>query len=175
MKGGELKLTVEEFSAYIYTLIKSRVDYVNRSNPVVFPTELIVVPSYLSCVLSNIGRARHLDYGIDLMPVMAEEELPTLEKKEVIRISNHLKMLKGIGFEYAEGYTRATDGSFEFMAMTMIDGYVRTVSKDPHPVFALLSSTLNVRGIEAVLSPRVSYGSIKHLVNLVQGLTALKV
>jgi hypothetical protein len=180
MKGGKFDLSVEEFESYIFTLIKSRVDYVNRNRgrnkPTVFPTERIVVPSYLSCVLSNIGRARHTDYGIELLPKMVVgEDIKFLEKKEMVKISNQLKMLKGIGFEYAEGYTRSTDGSFEFMTMTMMDGYVRSISKDSHPVYALLSSTLNVRGIETVLSPRISYGSIKHLVNLVQGLTALKV
>jgi len=177
MKGGVFNIQEEEFVKYINTIIKMRVDYVCGFKVMMGPTERLVVPSYLSCVLSNIGRARHLDYGVELVPKLVSQLKDQVfdKKSDLISISNALRLLKGIGFEYAEGYTRSKEGSFDFMTMTLMDGMVRNISKDPHPVYALLSSTLNVRGVESVLSPRISYGSQAHLANLVRGLATLKV
>lgn len=179
MKGGTFDLTAEEFMKYLITLVKARVDYVQGRSPVVFPTDRIVVPSFLSCVLSNIGKARHLDYGIELVPEMDPSIIESgtyfTEKADVQRISNTLRLTTGIGLEYGEGYTRMREGSFEFMTMTMMGEYIYSISKDSHPVYALLSSALGVRGIEAVLSPRITYGSVRHLANLVRGLAVLKV
>jgi len=175
IKGGNFSITEEDFTKYINTLIKLRVDYVRGFKVAVGPTERLVVPSYLSCVLSNIGRARHLDYGVELVPKLVDNS-PVFEKQaDIMSISNALRLLRGIGFEYAEGYTRSKEGSFDFMTMTLIKGVVRNISKDPHPVYALLSSTLNVRGVESVLSPRISYGTETHLANLVRSLATLKV
>jgi hypothetical protein len=179
LTGGNFGVTEEEFILYCHTLVKYRVDYVcsgrGKSVKVPFgPTERIVVPSYLSCVLQNIGRAVHAEFGLEFMPEM-KEGLKYLEPDEMRRISNSLKLLKGIGLEYAEGYSRNKDGSLDFMTMSLMDGMVRNISKDPHPVYALLSSTLGVRGVETVLSPRITYGNVDHLTSLVRGLAALKV
>lgn len=176
MKGGTFNITVEEFTKYVNTLVKMRIDYVRGERVLCGPTERIVVPAYLSCVLSNIGRARHLDYGIELIPyIEVKKDDVYTEKPDFMRISNALRLLRGIGFEYADGYTRSKEGSFDFMTMSLMDGIVKNISKDPHPVYALLSSTLGVRGIETVLSPRISYGMENHLANLVRGLATLKV
>lgn len=175
MKGGTFTVSFDDFSKYINTIIKARIDYVNGERSIFGPTERFVVPSYLSCVLSNVGRARHIEYGIELFPKIEGDVEVFKDKASAMRISNALKLLRGIGFEYAEGFARSKEGSFDFMTMTLMEGIVRNVSKDPHPVFALLSSTLNVRGIETVLSPRISYGREEHLANLVRGLAVLKV
>lgn len=175
LKGGELRLEKETFTKYINTLVRERVRYVRGERIDFGPTSRLVIPSYLSCVLSNIGRARHLDFGIELVPKQEFSDDVCLPKDETGRISNQLRLLKGIGFEYAEGYTRDREGSFEFMAFTLMDGVMKTISKEPHPVYALLSSTLGVRGIETVLSPRINYGSESHLTSLVRMLAGLKV
>jgi len=174
LKGGDFGIDVDTFTKYIHTIIKTRVDFVVGNKILFGPTERVVVPSFLSCVLSNIGRARHIDYGIELIPDYKGGDVFT-NKTEFMRVSNQLKILKGIGFEYAEGYTRSKEGSFDFMTMALIDGTVRNISKEPHPVYALLSSTLGVRGVETVLSPRITYGSETHLASLVRALAVLKV
>lgn len=173
MKGGSFPVSKEDFISYCESLVKLRVRYVRGERVTFGPTERIVVPSYLSCVLSNIGKARHLDFGIELTPKM--EDTNVMDANQMRRISNALTLLRGIGFEYAEGYTRSREGSFDFMAMTLMDGIVKSISKDAHPVYALLSSTLCVRGIETVLSPRITYGMVSHLASLVRGLATLKV
>jgi len=89
--------------------------------------------------------------------------------------SRKVKALSPLGVEYAEGYTRSRDGSYDFMTMALLGGEVRNISKHPHPVFALLASTLGVRGIESVLSPRVSYGKASHFDSLIRNLAATKV
>lgn len=176
LKGGELQFEEADLKKYVNTLIRERIRYVRGERIIVGPTERIVVPSYLSCVLSNMGKARHLDYGIELTPKLTDGDFPFFDNKsELISFSNRLKMLRGIGFEYAEGYTRDRDGSFEFMTFSLIDGVIKNISKEPHPVYALLSSTLSVRGVETVLLPRITYGTEGHLAGLVRSLASLKV
>jgi hypothetical protein len=176
LKGGEIRFDEGTLKKYVNTLIRERVKYVRGERVIIGPTERVVVPSYLSCVLSNVGKARHLDYGVELTPKLTDGEFEFMDDKtEILTFSNGLKLLKGIGFEYAEGYTRDRDGSFEFMTFSLMDGVVKSISKDPHPVYALLSSTLSVRGIETVLLPRISYGSENHLAGLVRTLASLKV
>lgn len=173
MKGGVFNVTHEEFVKYCENLISLRVSYVRKERISFGPTERIVVPSFLSLILSNIGIARHVDYGIELVPKI--EQVEKLTDVEMRRISNSLKLLKGMGFEYAEGYARDREGSLEFMTFALIDGMVYSISKDSHPVYALLACTLGIRGIEGVLSPRVSYGMEEHLLSLVRVLATLKV
>lgn len=177
LKGGNFMIEEEEFMKYINTIIKMRIDYVRGYRVMCGPTERFVVPAFLSLVLSNIGRARHLDYGIELVPKLVGDLKGQVFDKQAdfMTVSNALRLLRGIGLEYAEGYSRDKEGSFDFMTMTLIDGIVRNISKEPHPVYALLSATLNVRGIESVLSPRITYGNVSHLANLVRGLATLKV
>lgn len=173
LRGGTLSITKNDFISYCENLVRIRIDYVNRRRIGIGPTERIVIPSYLSLLLTNIGLARHLDYGLELQPEYSE--IKVLSDDHMRSISNALKLLKGIGFEYAEGYSRDREGSFDFMAFALIDGMVYTITKDSHPVYALLACTLGIRGVESVLSPRVTYGSESHLMNLVKILATLKV
>lgn len=180
MRGVNLPFSEEELGLYINYLVVLRVDYVNGKRVKFPPTSGIAVPSFLSCVLSNLGMVKNLDLGLELYPVvdvsnvkgmnLTEEEY----EKFMFKMSGAIKTLANLGIEYADGYLRSRDGSYEFMSMSLIDGFIRNTSKDPHPVFALLASTLGVRGIEAVLSPRINYGTESHMVSLVRHLAATK-
>lgn len=178
MRGFELSFSEEELSKYIDMIIITRVEYTRGRKVLVKPVDGFAVPSFLSCILSNIGLARNADLGIELVPVV-ERGQRTVSPNEIdydfmVKISRAIKVLGRIGVEYAEGYTRSRDGSYEFMSMAMIDDYVRNVANTAHPVYALMASVLGVRGIEAVLSPRVNYGSVNHMKTLVRHLAQVK-
>lgn len=170
--GRSMLFTQEELSRYIDMLVQTRVSYVQGKRVEISPTDRIAVPAYLSLVLSNVGLAQDSTQGIELYPEMVNEI--QIDKEFMLDISRKIRILSNIGIEYADGYVRSRDGSFEFMSMALIDDYVRTWTKDAHPVYALLSSTLAIRGIEAVLSPRINYGSEAHMVSLVRHLAAVK-
>lgn len=122
-------------------------------------------------LLDNIGRAVDQDLGVELLPCAVEAPLT---REEVEAISGKLKVLSSYGFEYGIGFSRDRHGSWDFMAMTLIDGEIRRHNQESHPVYALLASTLGIKGVEAVLSPRVTYGNEKHLSSVVRGLASLK-
>jgi len=177
IRGWCIPFTVDELLEYVRALVKIRVDYCAGRRVSIRPTDRIAVPSFLSVVLSNVGLARDIDLGIELRPVYAEtspgDRSDDVEWME--GFSRKVKALAPLGVEYAEGYTRSRDGSYDFMTMALLGGEMRNISKQPHPVYALLASTLGVRGIETVLSPRVSYGKANHFASLIRNLAATKV
>jgi len=177
IRGWSIPFAEEELLEYIRALVKIRVDYCAGKRVAIRPTDRVAIPSFLSVVLSNVGLARDVDLGIELRPTL-KHDVPKLRDDDVEWLegfSRKVKALAPLGVEYAEGYTRSRDGSYDFMTMALLEGEVRNISKQPHPVFALLASTLGVRGIETVLSPRVSYGRANHFASLVRNLAATKV
>lgn len=165
--GSEMPISLDELQAYVATLVKTRVDYVNGDRPLFSPMERIVVPSFLSCVLQNVGVAVDVDLGVELRPVITEEPTPFLAKENMLVISRQLRGFQNMGFDFAEGYSRDRSGSWDFMAMAVVEGEVLRHDKSAHGVYALLASTLSIRGVETVLSPRVNYGSVSHFRSLI--------
>lgn len=172
-RGGSVPFTHDELLNYIKALIASRIAYTRGEGgrKMVGPTSHVAVPSYISVLLDNIGRAVDQDLGVELLPSAVESPL-TLE--EVTAMSGKLKVLGHYGFEYGTGFSRDRHGSWDFMAMTLVDGEIRRHNQESHPVYALLASTLSLKGVEAVLSPRVTYGNERHLSSVVRGLASLK-
>lgn len=171
IRGGVLQFTLEELHRYVRMLVKARVDYVNGRRVVAKPTDMLAVPSFLSVVLESVGVVSHIDLGLYLTPECEGEELDLAFMQ---RISRMLVILGSVGLEYSKGYSRSKDGSWDFMTMTLIDGYVKAPNKEAHPVYALLSSVIGVRGIEQLLSPRVTYGTESHFQVLVKHCAMLK-
>lgn len=172
VRGIVLNFTEEDLSKYIDMLIKIRVDYVNSKRVVIGPTDRVCVPSFLSLVLSNVGKVSNVDYGLELIPIVTGA--PEIDEEFIWKVSRSIRALSNIGIEFADGYSRSRDGSYEFMTMTLIDGSIRNPDKAPHPVYALMASTLGLRGIEAVLSPRINYGSESHMRMLIRHLATTK-
>lgn len=172
--GIDLDFTEGDLSKYIDMLVVLRVDYVNGKRVSVKPTDGVVVPSFLSLILSNVGLARNPDLGIEVYPVVLQAETTPIDADFLWAMSRKIRVLSHAGIEYADGYTRSRDGSYEFMSMTLIEAYVRNATNTVHPVYALMAGTLGVRGIETVLSPRINYGSENHLRSLVRHLAATK-
>lgn len=174
LTGGVVPFTEDDFIAYGRTMVKARIDWVNGSNPQFHPADRIAIPSYLTVVLENIGRATNIDLGLELVPVY-QDDGRTLTKEEVQRISNQLKVLGQRGLEYSDGFARDKAGSYDFMTMSVVNNMLKAPSKDAHPVYALLAASVGSRMVEDTLSPRVTYGSMDHLRSLVRNLARLKV
>lgn len=172
MRGITLPFSSDDLASYIDQLVVLRVKYVNGERVAYGPTDRICVPSFLSLVLSNVGKVSNVDYGLELFPRVAVET--KIDSEFMMKMSRFIRALSHLGIEYAEGYSRNKEGSYEFMSMTLIDGFIRNPDKAAHPVFALMASTLGVRGIEAVLSPRINYGSESHMRMLVRHLASVK-
>jgi len=177
LRGWRMPFAKEELLAYCCALVAMRVAYCQGKRVSIRPTDRIAVPSFLSVVLSNVGLTRDVELGIELRPIVKPAAEPNPHEDDVEWLegmSRKIKTLAPLGVEYAEGYSRSRDGSYDFMTMALLEGEMRNIAKKPHPVYALLASTLGVRGIETVLSPRVTYGSVGHFASLVRNLAAVK-
>lgn len=172
MKGGNLPFKEDQLFEYVTMVIQQRVDYVNGLKVEFRPTDSLAIPSYISLLLSSIGLVQSTDLGLILKPTVAKRVI--VKREDMEKISRALMAAGPYGLEYSKGYERSKDGSWEFMSMTLMDEFVMGLDRKTHPVFALLSSTLALRGIEAVLSPRVSYGSEEHFTAIVRHLATLK-
>ena len=166
MSGGTLTLTEDDLQYYIQVLLQTRCDYVNKKRVDFRPTENLYIPSFVSLVMSAIGVVFQIDLGVELRPKM--ESLVKIDKERVYSISRKIAALGKVGVEYSKGYERSTDGSFDFMAMACIGSIIKSYTKESHPVYALLSSFVETRGAEAVLSPRITYGTLKHMSMLIR-------
>lgn len=173
LMGGGLPFTHEQLLAYCQNLVKIRVDFVNRNRAMFGPTDKLAVPAFLSVVLENIGLAEDLDRGLELYPTLVPFE-SAMDVSAMSAMSTRLKTLSRYGFEYADGYSRDRSGSWEFMTMSLIEGYVRSLSREAHPVYALMASVFAVHGVEAAISPRVTYGSEANFIRLVRQLATVK-
>lgn len=170
--GRVLPFTQEDLSRYIDMLVLTRIDYVNGKRVDVKPTDGVVVPSFLSLILSNVGLAKNTELGIELYPVCHSDL--NIDVEFMLEMSRKIRLMSNYGIEYAEGYTRSRDGSYDFMSMSLVSDYVRNAANTAHPVYALLACTLGIHGIETVLSPRINYGSVSHMTSLVRHLAATK-
>jgi hypothetical protein len=170
-RGGQLTFSNEELLEYVQSLIAARIGYVTHTDITVRPMDNVCVPSYIAVLLSNIGKAVDHGLGVELVPASVKSPLT---KDEIISFSRKLVSLSNFGFEYSDGYSRDKFGSWDFMAMTLIEDEVLRHDNVAHPVYALLAATVGLKGVESALSPRVTYGSSNHLAQLVSAVATLK-
>lgn len=171
LKGGVVGISLDEFRDYVHSLIATRIQYVRGDRAVFRPTDSVVIPSYLSVLLENLGQAIDHDLGVELVPCAID---CPLKLEEIYSISRKLRVLGAVGFEYSDGYSRDRTGSWDFMSMTLIEDEIQRHNGDAHPVYAILASTIGLRGVETALSPRVKYGNAQHLASVVRSLASLK-
>lgn len=173
MRGGSIEITEEDLAKYVALLVKLRVDYVNGKRVPFRPTDMICVPSFVSLVLSSIGKVHHIELGLELHPVFIGDD--EYDEAFLKSMSSRIAALGSYGLEYAKGYDRSKEGSYEFMTMCVLEGVVKSHSKEKHPVFALLAAFVEVHGTESVLTPRVTYGTVRHFQSLMSILASPKV
>jgi len=150
--------TVEELMIYIKTLIKSRVTWV-RNDPgmILHYSERVMVPAFMSFVLSGIGRVEIPELGIELKPFFIADEVMTRE--QAIMFSAKLKPLSSLGFQFAEGYARDKTGAMDLMVLQMVEGQVLSHTDKGHPAYAVAGYFLGLLQVVNLLGPRVLYGT----------------
>jgi hypothetical protein len=150
--------TMEELTLYVKTLIRSRVAW-TRNDPgmILHYSERVVVPSFLSFVLSGLGRVELPELGIELRPAYISDEVMT--KEAAIMFSAKLKPLSSLGFEFAEGYSRDKTGAMDLMVLQMVEGQILSHTDKGHPAYAVAAYFLGLLQVVNLLGPRVLYGT----------------
>lgn len=153
-------ITPEELRRYVVTLIYSRVRYVrNEPGVPVHYSQRVMVPSFISFVLSGLGRVEIPELGVELVPAYTppREDLMTLD--EAVGFSNRLRPMSSLGFEFASGYARDRVGALDLMVMQFIEGTVVSHTDKGHPAYAVAAYFLGLMQVMTLLGPRVLYGT----------------
>lgn len=183
LRGGTFPVAQEELEAYLRTFLKSRVDWVRSrtmnerlESNALRPNVRLAVPAFFTCVLGAIGESVDRERRLRLIPKWDDLDAgPFLTFEDMQRISAELVAYESIGFEYGEGYHRDTDGTWEFMSLVVMENKVLGHRREEHtPTDALLASVVGVRGLEAILLPRINYGDLTVFTGLMDALARFK-
>lgn len=160
-RGGTLFVDDIKFAMYVRTLIWSRVAYVNGRRPVVHPTDLIRVPTFLHVALQGIGRVLTEEVGIVFEPAIDESIDGLLTADEMIDVSSKLAPLEWVGYTMAIGYDRDKKGSYDLMAMQYIQETIRNGvyghDRTAAIAFAPVAYFLGLRQVTSLLGERIKY------------------
>jgi hypothetical protein len=172
--GGELNVTLAELSAYVRTLIYSRINYVRRDRYVVHPTTRLVVPTLVSSALASLGEVKADEFGVILRPIAPATEVVLLDKEEMQSISNRLEVLTHFGFTLAIGFERDRRGSLDLMVMQYlaneVPAGVYSHTRSPHPAYALVAYFLGLKQLTSLFGNRIVYGRRDDLLAHLRGL-----
>jgi hypothetical protein len=175
LTGGSVSFTEQEFIKFCMTYVYARVQWVNGKTYLHPREKGLVIPSFLSLILQNIGRAASYDLGIELIPVFPTEvgglEFKPMDVNEMRKISADLKVISD--YEGASELPRDKSGCFEFMSMQLIDDRIRSHTRDHHNVYALMASVMGPSLVRSVLDPLVVYGEQRLFRGLLWELTSV--
>jgi len=156
LNGGNVRLDATQVTRYLTTLLDIRCKYVSGHRTLVAPRSTIYVPAFFSVILENVGMAADSSLGIELKPVFDCGD--PMDEEELHKTSSILRALTKLGLHCASQMPRDRKGSWDFMAMQLVEDVVKRHDDRSHPVYAFLSSFLAFKGLETTLFARVSYG-----------------
>lgn len=167
-QGGKLRFEKNQLGQYCSALLKMRVSRINRAQVPqwVRNKTSFVVPAFLSVLLSNIGIARDITLGIELIPTWKDDFW--ISEDDFSLVERELRAMAKFGFEYADAMPRGTDGSWDLMTMQVVNGEVVNHDGKAHGVFALLGCFLNNQALQTVLLPKVTYGATDRFGSLIK-------
>lgn len=177
LKGGRFSLAYETFRRYIFTLLASRVNHVNRQEgapaPVVHYNAEAAVPSLVEKALSSIGRVTLKESGITLVPTFVVDKELLLTRQEFSDVTLSLRMFEDLGFQFADvAYPRNVEGTPDLMSMQFLQNGLADVQPAPYnrptpsgvyshaeksPVYAPIAFILGLRQLQSLLGARVFY------------------
>lgn len=166
-RGGTLSIGLDEFKAYVRTLIQSRVDYVQNRRVIVHPTELVRVPTFVHVTLAGLGVVETEQIGVKFVPEVQFDPSTLMSLQAMNEMSNRLAPLEYVGYVLARGYDRDKRGSYDLMSMQYIVsevkngvyGHDRTASV----AFAPVAYFLQLLQVKPLLGERIRFGETSTL------------
>lgn len=175
MAGGRFLVTLEEFRAYVKTLICVRIDYVRGRKALFRPTDLIRIPSFLATTLQGLGDVLTEDTYVSLKPEHSVPREEYLTMAQVELISNRLGVLQQIGYTFAMGYDRDKRGSYDLMCQQYIieKQGVFSHTKKVEVALSPVALFLGLQQLEILMGYRIRTGYANSLANRLIALAQL--
>jgi hypothetical protein len=178
-KGGTLSFTQEQWSAYVYTLIDSRVKHTTRElgspTPIIHYNSNAAVPVLVEKILSSIGMVKlGKNTGITLVPSFEIEADHLLTRAGFNEMTLELQTVMEAGsITYSDvAYERKQEGVADMMAMQHLRNGLADVQGGAYnhrttagvyahaelqPAYAPLAFLLGLRQIQSLMGARVFY------------------
>jgi hypothetical protein len=166
-RGGTLSVGIDEFKAYIATLIHSRVNYVRGRRTIVHPTDLVRVPTFVHVALAGIGEVETEQIGVTFVPEVTFDPTTLLDSNQMSELSNRLAPLEYVGYVLARGYDRDKRGSYDLMSMQYIVNEVKNGvyghDRSASVAFAPVAYFLQLMQVTPLLGERIRFGETSTL------------
>lgn len=160
-RNGDLRVSLEEFEAYVATLIYSRVEYSNRRRGIIHPTDTVRVPTFVHVTLAALGEVQSDEFGVKFVPFMARPE-NLLSHEQMENVSNRLAPLEYVGFSFALGYDRDRRGAQDLMMLQYIKEGMETGvfghNRSANTAFAPVAYFLQLLQLTPLMGMRIRYG-----------------
>lgn len=180
----EPQVSAEELARYIGTLVHSRVNHVRRSAGLAFEhfvvrptTQDILVPEFVSSMLSHIGIVEVPEEGVHFTPVINKDNWKVIDGKAVAEssesngfepydisqmkdISNKLYKYRNLGVELNYGYSRRLEGNADFMMVTVVSNEVSSAFRNVPWARTFAAAFFELNGVEIISRPRFEYGTL---------------
>lgn len=141
-RDAAVDLTIEELQKYFLGILAIRFDQIEGECKVWRQAKELYIPAWIQFVISQVGRVVDVEKGLVMIPIYKGE----YDINELLDISNKLQVFKPDGVSLLkDAFPRTTDGDKDLMSMAIIDGYVKAMSKIPHPIQSYVSAFLGMQ------------------------------
>lgn len=130
------------------------------------------IPPLVNLLVQHVGYVYDPSLGLELYPSpVFEERFLDQENFELIE-----RVIRATpGSDYATEFPVSKRGDWSTMSICIIDEQVKGASVDIPGVHAVVAAFLGLSGLENILNPRVTYGSLDYFSTYVGKLAELKV
>lgn len=137
-----LSAVAKELTEYFTGLIQIRVDSVVSSVPKWREAKKLYIPTWIQFTLTQIGEVVDTVRGLRFTPAMSE----TYDINNLLVTSDKLRafIVDGVSM-HLDAFPRDREGDKDLMGMAIIDGYVRSMSELPHPIYSYVSAFLGAK------------------------------
>lgn len=164
LRAEQVGLTEDEVDSYCHYLLVQRVKTVHMDCPMFRKLKVLYIPSYVQYALSMIGRVDIREKGLQLMPVVQDEDVITYE--EAVAISEKIGSLIDDLQIVQDAMPRDIHGNKDVMSCALCGGYVRSIEKVEHVSATYVAAYLGMKLREEVAFQalyRVQYDDIEFI------------
>lgn len=166
-RGGNFKISELEMFKFFITAIYHRVKYVSGEKNHNYKKfiQYEAHPHTLGVIIANLGRAYDDQTGIDLTPVLSDDQLINgerivdfiLNEVEYLNIVRHLISLRQFGISIGSELPADKKGDFMTMSFACIEGHTKREDNRAHPTQALIAMISGINLAQSIMIPRITY------------------
>lgn len=163
LKFIAVKDKLADIKTYFRGILKIRVQSITNDCPVWRQAKRLVIPAWLQFVISQIGQIVDYEYGLVITPKFDFD----YDISEMLEFSNILESFMNDGVSmFKDAFPRDHKGDTEVMKMAVLDGYVKSMTSNSHPLSSYVNAFVGAKVssvIECSMLYRVRYDDVSFI------------